>query len=71
MTRNTVADVRLAAYLRTLKLPVVARQYKSVAQEAEAAGRTYLEFLAALLEQEILQREQNGVQLRVQWARFP
>jgi len=71
MTMSTVADVRLAAYLKTLKLPVVSRQYKSVAQEAEAAGRSYVEFLAALLEQEILQREQNGVQLRVQHARSP
>lgn len=68
---NSVADVRLAAYLKTLKLPVVSRQYKSVAQEAEAAGRSYVDFLAALLEQEILQREQNGVQLRIQQARFP
>lgn len=71
MTTDTVAEVRLSAYLKALKLPVVARLYKSVAQEAETAGRSYPDFLAALLEQEVLQREQNGVQLRIQQARLP
>lgn len=71
MTSDAVTDVRLTAYLKALKLPVVARQYKAVAQEAETAGRSYVVFLAALLEQEVLQREQNGVHLRIQQARFP
>lgn len=71
MNSSAVTDVRIAAYLKTLKMPVVARQYKAIVQEAEAAGRSYIDFLAALLEQEVLQREQNGVQLRIQQARFP
>jgi len=71
MTTDAVTDVRIAAYARTLKLPVVTRQYKSVAQDTEAEGRSYLDFLAALLEQEVMQREQNGVHLRIQQARFP
>jgi DNA replication protein DnaC len=71
MTTDAVTDVRIATYAKALKLPVVARQFKSVAQDAEAEGRSYLDFLAALLEQEVLQREQNGVHLRIQQARFP
>lgn len=71
MTSERVIDVRLAAYAKALKLPVIGRQYKAVAHDAEAEGRSYLEFLAALLEQEVLQREQNGVQLRIRQARFP
>lgn len=71
MNPGAVAEVRLAAYLKALKLPVVARQYKAVAQEAEQAGHSYADFLAALLEQEVIQREQNGIHLRIQQARFP
>lgn len=71
MTADAVTDVRITAYSKALKLPVVARQFKAVAQDAQAEGRSYLDFLAALLEQEVMQREQNGVHLRIQQARFP
>lgn len=71
MTTDAVTDVRITTYSKVLKLPVVARQYKSVAHDAEAAGRSYLDFLAAILEQEVSHREQNGVQMRIQQARFP
>lgn len=66
-----VTEIRLSAYLKTLKLPAAARQYKVIAQDAEANGQSYVDFLAAVLEQEVLQREQGGIQIRIQQARFP
>jgi hypothetical protein len=60
-----------SAYLKALKLPTVARQYKAVAQDAAATGKSYVDFLATLLKQGVLQHEQNGVHLRIQPAYFP
>lgn len=64
-------ELRLAAYCKTLKLPTLARAYKALARDAEAQGTSYVEFLTALLEQEVLQREENGVHNRIRAARFP
>jgi DNA replication protein DnaC len=64
-------ELRLNAYLKALKLSGVARHYKSVAQDAEATGQSYVDFLAAVFEQEILKREQSGIQFRVQQAHLP
>ena len=64
-------ELRLSAYLKTLKLPAAARQYKAIAADAEATGQSHVDFLAAVLEQEVLKREQSGIQIRIQQARFP
>jgi len=67
----SVTELRLSAYLKALKLPTVARQYKAIAQDAEATGQSYVDFLAAVFEQEILKREQSGIHFRILQARFP
>lgn len=64
-------ELRLTAYLKALKLPTAARTYKSLARDAEAQGSSYVDYLTALLEQEVLQREENGVHNRIRAARFP
>lgn len=64
-------DVRLPILLRQLRLPTVAANYRKFAQEAAQAGRPYEEYLLALVEQEVNQREINRRKRRVREARFP
>jgi len=64
-------DVRLPILLRQLRLPTVAANYRKLALEAAQAGLPYEEYLLALVEQEVNQREINRRQRRVREARFP
>jgi len=64
-------DVRLPILLRQLRLPTIAANYRKFAQEAAQAGRPYEEYLLALVEQEVNQREINRRKRRIREARFP
>lgn len=64
-------DVRLPFLLRQPRLPTVAANYRKFAQEASQAHQPYEEYLLALLEQELDQRDVNRRHRRLQEARFP
>jgi DNA replication protein DnaC len=64
-------DVRLPILLRQLRLPTVASNYHKFAQEAAQTRQPYEEYLLALLEHELNQRDVNRRKRRVQEARFP
>jgi DNA replication protein DnaC len=64
-------DVRLPILLRQLRLPTVAANYRKFAQEASQSRQPYEEYLLALLEHELDQRDVNRRKRRVQEARFP
>jgi DNA replication protein DnaC len=61
----------LSNYLRQLKLPTIAKSYAQLSREAREAGKSHEEFLLALLEAEIGQREVSRQKLRLANARFP
>lgn len=61
----------LEAYLKRLKLPAIARTYREIAREAAETNQTYTDYLLALVEQEILQREEASLKRRLRQARFP
>ena len=63
-------DVRLPILLRQLRLPTVAANYRKFAQEAAQSRQPYEEYLLALLEHELNQRDVNRRNRRVQEARF-
>ena len=65
------SEMLLEAYLRRLRLPAILKTYKAVARDAEASGYGYTQCLCALLEQEVISREERGIQDRVKKARFP
>ncbi len=46
-------------YLKTLRLPAIARNYQAVAREASETNKSYDQYLAALLEIEVNQRREN------------
>lgn len=64
-------DVRLPFLLRQLRLPTVAANYRKFAQEAAQSRQPYEEYLLALLEHELDQRDVNRRQRRILEARFP
>ncbi|HKO23201.1 MAG TPA: IS21-like element helper ATPase IstB [Chloroflexota bacterium] len=58
-------------YLKQLKLPAIAREYHTLARDAERQNAGYLCYLQALLEREVAQREERHLQRRLRLARFP
>lgn len=65
------ANLLLKSYLKKLRLPVMARELDNAMREAAKTGLPHDRFLLGLVEQEVLQREENGARLRIQRARFP
>lgn len=61
----------IEAHLKRLKLPTMRRQYATLARDATEHNRTYEEYLQALLEHEIQQRDSNMVRERIRRAGFP
>lgn len=56
---NDVTSAIIAGYLKQLRLPAIAQHQPNVAREAEEDGRSYLEFLQALLEAEVTGRKRQ------------
>ena len=65
------AGLLLDAYLKRLRMPTVASNYRRFAQEAAQASQPYERYLLALLEAEVHQREANAERRRIAQARFP
>ena len=64
-------DLLVQTHCKRLRLPTLARNYQKLAQEASQANQPYQQYLLALLEQEVLQREANQERRRLQAAKFP
>lgn len=60
----------IEAHLKRLKLPTIRRQYAALARDAADQNRTYEEFLLALLEHEVQQRDASMIRERVRRAGF-
>lgn len=71
MTQNQPQAVILETYLKALRLPAVAKQYRRLATEAAQHNLTHEQFLVALMAQEMQNREENTRKNRIQQARFP
>lgn len=68
---ETARAALVGTYLKRLKLPTIARSYTQMAREARQGEKSYEEFLLALLQQEIGQREVSRQKMRLTQARFP
>lgn len=64
-------DVLLRSHLKRLRLPVIAQNYARLSKEAAAHNQGFQEYLLALLEGEVLQRDENAQKLRLARAHFP
>lgn len=68
---SDVTSAIIAGYLKQLRLPALAQHLPNVAREAEEDGRSYLEFLQALLEAEVTGRRENQARRLLSQAKFP
>jgi DNA replication protein DnaC len=69
MTMET--NLLLDTYLKQLRLPAFARNYRKFAEDAAQANLSYDRYLLALAEQEVAQREGSRRMRRIKAARFP
>ena len=58
-------------YLKVLRLPAAAKALPNLLRETQDGDLTHLEFLSALLCQELDQRDENTVARRIKQACFP
>jgi len=65
------ANNLLEQYLRQLKLPAFVENYAAIASDAERAGLSCEQYLLALCEAEVAQRDLNRVERCIAQAKFP
>lgn len=64
-------DALIAADLKQLKLPAVAREYRRLADDAVRQNLGLIDYLQALLHTEVTQRQERQLQRRLLMAHFP
>ena len=65
------AKLLLADHLKTLKLPTVLREFDKVAQQCAAEGLDHVQFLARLVDQGTINREQRMIERRIKAPSSP
>lgn len=60
-----------ADHLKTLKLPTFLREYEKLGRQCAAEGVDHVQFLARLVELELIDRERRMVERRIRAAKFP
>src|SRR3954452_7439270 len=64
-------DATIAQHCKALRMPTMAAQFNTLAEQAIREKRTHLGYLDALLTVEIEEREKNTVERRIKDARLP
>lgn len=62
---------KLAYLARVLKTPTIARTWETLADQARQANWSHEEYLAAVLERQVADRESAGTTMRIRTAHFP
>ncbi|MEY3081204.1 MAG: hypothetical protein RJA94_1189 [Pseudomonadota bacterium] len=63
--------ILLAHQLKLLKLPTFLREYEKLARQCAAEGLDHIQFLARLVELELIDRERRMIERRIKAAGFP
>src|SRR3954452_9160535 len=64
-------DSKLAYLTRVLKTPTIGRVWEDLADAARDANWSHEEYLTAVLERQVADRESAGTMMRVRTAHFP
>ena len=64
-------QILLNHQLKKLKLPTILREYDKQARLCSAEGRDHVQFLARLVELELIDRERRMIERRIKAAKFP
>src|SRR3954466_15683860 len=73
-TTNAISDrlgSKLAYLTRVLKTPTIGRVWEDLAAQARDANWSHEEYLTAVLERQVADRESAGTMMRVRTAHFP
>ena len=65
------AEILLAHYLKTLKLPTFQREYQKLARLCATEGVDHVGYLFRLAEREMIERDRRKVERRIKAAKFP
>ena len=57
--------------LKSLRLPTVLREYDKLARQCATEGQDHVQFLARLVELEMIDRERRMIERRIKAAKFP
>jgi DNA replication protein DnaC len=68
---NEAPKLLLDHHLKTLKLPTFLREYAKLARQCAAEGQDHVQFLARLVELELIDRERRMIERRIKAAKFP
>lgn len=71
MGADTNTASTIAYLVRALKTPTIGRTWEQLAVQARDEGWSHEEYLAAVLQRQVADREANGATLRVAGAHFP
>ncbi len=63
--------ILLDHHLKSLRLPTVLREYDKLARHCAAEGLDHVQFLARLVELEMIDRERRMIERRIKAAKFP
>ncbi len=64
-------ELLLAHHLKALKLPTFLREYDKLARQCASEGLDHVQFLARLVELELIDRERRMIERRIKAAKFP
>lgn len=68
---QTRIESALGHLVKALKTPTIGKVYAELAETARAQGWSHEEYLAAVLDRQVTDREANGTALRIAGAHFP
>ncbi|MCT1691896.1 IS21-like element helper ATPase IstB [Brevibacterium luteolum] len=68
---QTRIESTLGHLVKALKTPTIGKVYAELAETARAQGWSHEEYLAAVLDRQVTDREANGTALRIAGAHFP
>ena len=71
MGAGTDTAATLGYLARALKAPTIGRVWEDLAATARGEGWSHEEYLAAVLQRQVADREANGTSLRIAGAHFP
>lgn len=71
MGADTDTAATLGYLARALKAPTIGRVWEQLAATARAEGWSHEDYLAAVLQRQVADREANGTSLRISGAHFP
>ena len=64
-------QILLEHRLKSLRLPTVLREYGKLARQCATEGQDHVQFLARLVELEMIDRERRMIERRIKAAKFP